>query len=38
MRYWALQYGPNVEITAPENLKEQIKNDIKQMAIKYKAV
>ena len=36
MRYWALQYGPYVEVLAPEGLRTQIREDIKLMAEKYK--
>ncbi len=35
MRYWALQYGPSVEIMKPESLRNQLKEDIKIMAEKY---
>lgn len=35
MRYWALQYGPYVEILEPLSLREQLKNDIKAMSEKY---
>ena len=35
MRFWALQYGPYVEILAPESLREQIKADIMAMKKKY---
>ncbi|WP_026527816.1 helix-turn-helix transcriptional regulator [Butyrivibrio sp. VCD2006] len=35
MRYWALQYGPSVEILEPESLRNQIIADIKGMAKKY---
>ena len=35
MRYWALQYGPYVEVLEPLSLREQIKNDIKEMSEKY---
>lgn len=36
MKYWALQYGPYVEVLEPKALREQIKEDIKGMAQKYK--
>ena len=36
MKYWALQYGPYVEVVEPKALREQIKEDIKGMAQKYK--
>jgi predicted DNA-binding transcriptional regulator YafY len=35
MRYWALQYGPYVEVLAPTTLREQLRSDIKAMAEKY---
>lgn len=35
MRYWALQYGPSVEILEPESLREQIVEDINDMLEKY---
>ena len=35
MRYWALQYGPYVEILEPLSLREQLKNDIESMSEKY---
>ncbi len=35
MRYWALQYGPYVEVTKPELLRKQIIEDINEMAGKY---
>lgn len=36
MRFWALQYGPCVEVLEPESLREQIKTDIAAMSNKYK--
>ena len=36
MRFWALQYGPYVEVLGPESLREQIKTDIAAMSKKYK--
>lgn len=36
MRYWALQYGPSVEILKPESLRNQLREDIKVMAEKYR--
>ena len=36
MRFWALQYGPYVEVLGPESLREQIKTDIAAMSNKYK--
>ena len=35
MRYWALQYGPYVEIISPESLRGQLEKDIRDMAEKY---
>ncbi len=35
MRFWALQYGPFVEVLEPESLRNQIKKDIHGMALKY---
>lgn len=35
MRYWALQYGPYVEILEPKALRNQIISDIKDMSKKY---
>lgn len=35
MRYWALQYGPYVEVLEPSSLRKQIKNDVKEMVKKY---
>lgn len=35
MRYWALQYGPYVEVIKPESLRNQIIEDITGMAGKY---
>ena len=35
MRYWALQYGPYVEVLEPKSLREQLKGDIREMAEKY---
>lgn len=36
MRFWALQYGPYVEVLGPESLREQVKTDIAAMSKKYK--
>ena len=36
MRFWALQYGPYVEVLSPDNLRNQIKEDVKKMLEKYK--
>ncbi len=35
MRYWALQYGPSVEILEPESLRNQIITDMKDMLKRY---
>ena len=35
MRFWALQYGPYVEVLGPESLREQVKTDIAAMSKKY---
>ena len=35
MRYWALQYGPYVEIIEPESLRDQIAVDVEDMYEKY---
>ena len=36
MHYWALQYGPYVEVIKPESLRNRIRDDIAGMAKKYK--
>ena len=36
MRFWALQYGPYVEVLGPESLRKQVKTDIAAMSNKYK--
>lgn len=36
MRFWALQYGPYVEVLGPKSLRKQIKTDIAAMSNKYK--
>ncbi len=36
MEYWALQYGPYVEVLSPESLREQLRKHIRAMAKKYK--
>ncbi|MCR5248974.1 MAG: WYL domain-containing protein [Lachnospiraceae bacterium] len=36
MRYWALQYGPSVEVLRPESLRGEICQDIEKMAKKYR--
>jgi hypothetical protein len=35
MRFWALQYGPYVEVLEPESLRNKIKEDITYMSKKY---
>ena len=35
MRYWALQYGPYVEVLEPESLRRQLSQDVREMARKY---
>ena len=35
MRFWALQYGPYVEVIKPKGLRDNIKKDIAEMARKY---
>ena len=35
MKYWALQYGPYVEVVEPKPLREKIKNEVCLMAEKY---
>ena len=35
MRYWALQYGPFVEVLEPRRLRKQIREDIEEMMEKY---
>lgn len=37
LRFWALQYGPYVEVLEPEDLRNQIKEDIAEMYNKYGA-
>lgn len=36
MFYWALQYGPYVEVLEPESLRERLKSSIDAMNVKYK--
>ncbi len=36
MRYWALQYGPYVEVLSPDSLRNRLSDDINNMAHKYK--
>ncbi len=35
LRFWALQYGPYVEVMKPESLRKQLHDDIEQMSQKY---
>jgi predicted DNA-binding transcriptional regulator YafY len=35
MFYWALQYGPYVEIIEPQSLRERIKHAVQEMSKKY---
>lgn len=35
IRFWALQYGPYVEIIEPLSLREQLRSDIEEMRKKY---
>ena len=35
MRFWALQYGPYVEVLKPESLRKQIREDVAGMVEKY---
>lgn len=35
MRFWALQYGPYIEVIKPKGLRDNIKKDIAEMARKY---
>ena len=35
MRYWALQYGPYVEVLEPASLRQQLKKDTAAMCEKY---
>ena len=34
--YWALQYGPYVEVVAPDELRKKLADAIDEMAKKYK--
>lgn len=36
LRYWALQFGPYVEILKPDNLRNQLRADAKALWEKYK--
>ena len=35
LRFWALQYGPYAEVLRPEKLREQLREDVMNMAEKY---
>ncbi|ORU00168.1 hypothetical protein D081_1262 [Anaerovibrio sp. JC8] len=35
IRYWALQYGPNVEVLRPKELRDQLRKDVENMWQKY---
>ena len=35
MFYWALQYGPYVEVLEPVSLRDRIKNAVREMSSKY---
>ena len=35
MKFWALQYGPYVEVMEPESLRNKIKESIADMSKKY---
>ncbi len=37
MRYWALQYGPYVEVVEPKSLRKELKKDISDMMKKYRS-
>jgi predicted DNA-binding transcriptional regulator YafY len=36
MRFWALQYGPYVEVLEPESIRRRVKKDLAAMTEKYK--
>ena len=36
MKFWALQYGPYVEVLEPKEIRDKLAEDIKAMAEKYK--
>ena len=36
MRYWALQYGPYVEVVSPKWMRDELKEDAEKMLKKYK--
>lgn len=36
MHYWALQYGPYVEVLEPKEVRDRLREDINEMAKKYK--
>lgn len=35
IRFWALQYGPYVEVLEPQSLRKQLKDDVRVMVNKY---
>jgi len=35
MRFWALQYGPYVEVLEPAELREEIRESVKEISRKY---
>lgn len=35
MKFWALQYGENAEVLAPEHLRNEIRQSIEQICEKY---
>jgi predicted DNA-binding transcriptional regulator YafY len=35
LRYWALQYGPSVEVLSPAGLRKQVRDDVEKMWAKY---
>jgi predicted DNA-binding transcriptional regulator YafY len=36
MRFWALQYGPYVEVVSPKWMRDELKEDAEKMLKKYK--
>ena len=36
MVFWAMQYGEYVEVLEPENIRDRIKKNLREMAEKYK--
>ena len=35
MRYWALQYGPYIEVLEPQSFRDTLREDVKKMYEKY---